>query len=64
MAFLLLISQAAILRWGLAPLRQVGGELNKIESGHQQKIEQRYPQEIEQLTSNINQLLQQEREQK
>jgi two-component system, OmpR family, sensor histidine kinase PhoQ len=64
MAFLLLLSQAAILRWGLAPLRQVGGELNKIESGHQQKIEQSYPEEIEQLTSNINQLIQQEREQK
>ena len=64
MAFLLLLSQAAILRWGLAPLRQVGGELIKIESGHQQKIEQRYPEEIEQLTSNINQLIQQEREQK
>lgn len=64
MAFLLLISQAAILRWGLAPLRRVGGELSKIESGHQQKIEQAYPQEIEQLTNNINQLLQQEHEQK
>jgi len=64
MALLLLISQAAILRWGLSPLRQVGGELNKIESGHQQKIEQSYPREIEQLTNNINQLIQQEREQK
>lgn len=64
MAFLLLMSQAAILRWGLTPLRQVGGELINIENGHQQKIEQHYPQEIEQLTRNINQLLQQEREQK
>lgn len=64
MAIFLLMSQAVILRWGLAPLRQVGGELNKIESGHQQQIEQTYPQEIEQLTSNINQLIQQEREQK
>lgn len=64
MAFLLLLSQAAILRWGLAPLRQVGGELIKIESGHQEKIEQSYPEEIEQLTNNINQLIQQEREQK
>jgi len=64
MAILLLISQAAILRWGLLPLRQVGLELNKIESGNQQQIEQHYPQEIEQLTNNINQLLQQERNQK
>jgi len=64
MAILLLISQAVILRWGLFPLRKVGTELNKIETGEQQKIEASYPQEIEQLTSNINLLLQQERNQK
>lgn len=64
MAILLLISQAAILRWGLLPLRQVKLELNKIESGDQQQIEQHYPREIEKLTNNINQLLQQERNQK
>jgi len=64
MALLLLISQAIILRWGLSPLRRVGAELNRIEAGDQTKIEQHYPQEIEPLTSNINILLQQEREQK
>lgn len=64
MAVLLLISQALILRWGLYPLRKVGSELNRIENGEQQKIEAHYPQEIEQLTSNINALLQQERSQK
>jgi len=64
MAMLLLISQAAILRWGLSPLRKVGAELNRIESGNQEKIEQRYPREIDHLTRNINVLLQQERDQK
>ncbi|MDH5472942.1 MAG: two-component sensor histidine kinase, partial [Gammaproteobacteria bacterium] len=64
MAALLLISQAVILRWGLLPLRRVGKELHLIENGEQKKIEQQYPQEIEQLTRNINQLLQQERDQK
>ena len=64
MAILLLISQAAILRWGLTPLRKVGSELHNIESGKQQQIEQKYPQEIEHLTNNINHLLQQERDQK
>ena len=64
MAVLLLISQALILRWGLSPLRKVGSELNRIETGEQEHIEQHYPQEIEQLTSNINVLLQQERDQK
>ena len=64
MAVLLLICQAAILHWGLSPLRRVGKELGRIESGDQDRIEDRYPQEIKQLTVNINQLLQQERTQK
>ena len=64
MALLLLISQAAILRWGLSPLRKVGAELNLIEAGEQEKIEDTYPQEIDRLTTNINSLLLQERQQK
>jgi two-component system sensor histidine kinase PhoQ len=64
MAALLLCSQAIILRWGLAPLRKVGIELNRIETGKQQKIEAQYPQEIERMTNNINLLLEQERQQK
>ncbi|MCK5189001.1 MAG: GHKL domain-containing protein, partial [Methylococcales bacterium] len=64
MALLLLLSQAAILRWGLAPLRKVGAELNRIEAGKQQQIENHYPQEIERLTHNINILLEHERQQK
>ncbi len=64
MAALLLLSQALIILWGLLPLRNVGKELNQIELGQQEKIEKAYPQEIEKLTSNINILLQQERDQK
>jgi len=64
MALLLLISQAVILRWGLSPLRRVGAELNRIETGEQEKIEDIYPQEIDRLTTNINSLLLQERQQK
>jgi len=64
MAVLLLICQAAILHWGLSPLRRVGKELGRIESGDQDRIEDRYPQEIKRLTVNINQLLKQERTQK
>ena len=64
MAVLLLFSQALILRWGLSPLRKVGVELNRIETGEQEQIQQHYPQEIERLTNNINVLLQQERDQK
>jgi len=64
MAMLLLVSQAFILRWGLSPLRRVAKELNRIETGEQEQIQKNYPQEIERLTSNINTLLQQERDQK
>ena len=64
MAMLLLVSQALILRWGLSPLRKVGIELNRIESGEQEKILAQYPNEIERLTGNINILLEREREQK
>jgi two-component system sensor histidine kinase PhoQ len=64
MAILLLISQALILRWGLSPLRRVGVELNRIESGEQERIEESYPQEIDRLTTNINILLKHERDQK
>ncbi len=64
MAALLLLSQTLILRWGLLPLRNVGSELSQIELGKQDKIEKKYPQEIDKLTSNINILLQQERDHK
>lgn len=64
MALLLLITQTVILRWGLSPLRQVSSELSAIENGDQEQIVRHYPREIERLTDNINQLLQQEREQK
>lgn len=64
MAMLLLVSQALILRWGLSPLRRVAKELNSIENGEQEQIQKNYPREIERLTSNINTLLQQERDQK
>ena len=64
MAMLLLVSQMLILRWGLSPLRKVAKELCRIETGEQGQIEKSYPLEIDRLTSNINSLLQQERNQK
>lgn len=58
---LLLLAQLLLLRWGLAPLRRVAGEIVRIESGEQERIEGRYPSEITGLTANLNTLLQQER---
>ncbi len=58
---LLLASQAALLQWGLAPLRRVAQELQHIENGEQTEVQQHYPSEIAALTDNINTLIRQER---
>ena len=58
---LLLLAQLLLLRWGLAPLRQVASEIRRIEEGGQSRIEGRYPTEISGLTDNLNTLIQQER---
>ena len=58
---LLLLAQLLLLRWGLAPLRQVASEIRRIEGGEQSRMEGRYPTEISGLTENLNALIQQER---
>lgn len=63
MAALLLISQWATLRWGLAPLRQVSNELNRLEAGEQPTISGRYPTEVQRLADNLNAVLSHERKQ-
>ncbi len=60
-ALLLLLSQAVLLEWGLAPLRRVALEIRRIESGEQAQVEGRYPVEIAALTHNLNLLIDQER---
>jgi len=54
---LLLIIQALILRWGLQPLHNMSSELNAIEKGDRQRLSRDYPKELNQLTRNINTLL-------
>lgn len=58
---LLLLSQAALLQWGLAPLRRVAQEIQRIEHGEQAEVQQHYPREIAALTDNLNTLIRQER---
>lgn len=60
-ALLLLLSQTVLLGWGLAPLRRVAHEIQRIENGEQAEVEGRYPAEITALTSNLNTLIKQER---
>lgn len=63
LSVLLLLTQVAMLRWGLRPLRQVAQELNAIEAGNQEKLQGIYPEEIKRLTDNLNSLIQHERAQ-
>lgn len=56
-AVLLLLAQGLVLRWGLAPLRQVAEALTEIESGRAEQLAGRYPRELSPLTSNINSLI-------
>jgi len=58
---LLLLSQALLLRWGLAPLRRVAQEILRIEHGEQAEVLQSYPSEITALTNNLNTLMRQQR---
>ena len=60
-ALLLLLSQALLLQWGLAPLRRVTQEIRRIENGEQSEVVQHYPSEIAALTDNLNTLIRQER---
>ncbi len=63
MAVLLLVSQWATMRWGLAPLRRVSSELNRLEAGDQPTISGRYPSEVQRLADNLNAVLSHERKQ-
>lgn len=60
-ALLLLLTQALLLRWGLAPLRGMAREIQRIEQGEQGKVEGSYPSELAGLTHNLNGLIDQER---
>jgi len=58
---ILTLVQFFILRWGLAPLRQVTEDLMEIESGRQPELSGDYPTELAGLTKNINRLIHNER---
>ncbi|WP_211233996.1 ATP-binding protein [Chitinilyticum litopenaei] len=60
-ALVLLLAQSLLLRWGLAPLRQLVAELARIESGQQERLTGDYPAELAVLTRRLNALVEQER---
>jgi two-component system, OmpR family, sensor histidine kinase PhoQ len=61
-AVALLVMQWAVLRWGLAPLRRVAGDIAAIEAGARTRLDGDYPAELQGLTDNLNALVSNERE--
>lgn len=56
-AVLLLLTQGALMRWSLAPLRRVERDLAAIEKGQRRQLTGQYPAELRGLTENLNALL-------
>lgn len=63
-AVLMIVVQAAVMSWGLAPLRRLALDLKQIEDGERDYLEGEYPPEIEGVTRNLNLLLSTERQQR
>ncbi|PCO06346.1 histidine kinase [Microbulbifer flavimaris] len=63
-ALLLILSQWLVLRWGLAPLRQVAMSLKEMQQGGSDRLEGRFPRELKPLTDNLNLLIENERRQR
>lgn len=59
---ILLVMLTLILRWGLAPLREVAEDLQDIEAGRHQELHGKYPKELRGLTDNLNALIRTNRE--
>jgi two-component system sensor histidine kinase PhoQ len=59
---ILLMMLTLILRWGLAPLREVAEDLQDIEAGRHLQLHGKYPKELRGLTDNLNALIRTNRE--
>ena len=58
----LLLLQTFVLRWSLWPLRNVVGELMRVQRGEAHRLSEHHPRELEPLTDSINALIESERE--
>ncbi len=58
----LLLLQTWVLRWSLWPLRNVVGELKRVQRGQANRMSEHHPRELEPLTDSINALIESERE--
>ena len=56
-AIALLMMQAVVLIWSLAPVRRVAEEVREIETGSRDSLDGDYPQELQRLTTGLNALI-------
>ncbi len=63
-AFLLFLVQLLMLRWSLGPLRMVAQDLARVEQGERERLPDHYPRELSPLTLSINDVIDNEREQR
>lgn len=63
LAFLLIVVQTLVAKWGLSPLRKLAADLEKVEEGLKQ-LPGAYPAEIQPVTDNLNRVLRSERAQR
>lgn len=63
-AFLLVIVQTLVARWGTQPLRRLARDLEQVEAGTSQELKGNYPADIQPVTNNLNRVLSNELAQK
>ncbi len=59
---LLLLLLLGVLRWSLAPLRKIAGDLERVERGNQERLADIYPTELSGLAINLNNFIDSERD--
>ncbi len=62
MALVLSFLQAALLSWGMIPLKRLEEDLADIESGKKEQLQEDYPKELQNLSHNLNMLIKSERQ--
>ena len=62
LALLLLLVQAWVIRWGLAPLGFIARDIGRLEAGELHRLTSRVPRELVPLTESVNQLLDSEQQ--
>ncbi len=64
LAFLVIIAQTIIVKWGFRPLNTLATQLRLFQEGQTNYLQGAYPKEIEPITNNLNLLLESERKQR